>query len=52
MSIHGTVTRTTDTKPELIKDSFSCKICREGIVKNVEQQFKYTEPIRCTNNNC
>lgn len=37
MSIHGTVTRTTDTKPELIKGAFSCLDCRDGIVKNVEQ---------------
>jgi DNA replicative helicase MCM subunit Mcm2 (Cdc46/Mcm family) len=36
MSIHGTVTRTTDTKPELIKGSFKCNQCIEGIVYGVE----------------
>lgn len=51
MSIYGTVTRTTDAKPELILGTFRCKVCN-NIVVNVEQQFKYTEPVRCTNQNC
>lgn len=50
-SIYGTVTRTTDTKPELIKGTFECKECH-CIVRNVEQQFKYTEPVRCSNPTC
>jgi len=51
MSVYGTVTRTTDAKPELIEGTFKCMECQE-FVKNVEQQFKYTEPIRCSNEKC
>ena len=47
-SIYGTVTRTTDTKPELIVGTFECQECH-AVVRNVEQQFKYTEPVRCSN---
>jgi DNA replication licensing factor MCM6 len=36
MSIYGTVTRTTDAKPELILGTFKCKVC-ENYVQNVEQ---------------
>jgi DNA replication licensing factor MCM6 len=36
MSIYGTVTRTTDTKPELIEGYFKCMECSEH-VKNVAQ---------------
>jgi len=43
MSVYGTVTRTTDAKPELILGTFQCKECN-NFVENVEQQFKYTEP--------
>ena len=48
MSVYGTVTRTTDAKPELILGTFQCMECN-NFVENVEQQFKYTEPIRCSN---
>ena len=51
MSIYGTVTRTTDAKPELILGTFRCREC-SNYVQNVEQQFKYTEPVRCSNNQC
>lgn len=51
MSIHGTVTRTTEVKPELILGTFKCQECG-NITENIEQQFKYTEPIRCSNDNC
>ena len=30
---------------------FGCKMCN-SIVKNVEQQFRYTEPKLCSNSNC
>ena len=46
MSIYGTVTRTTDAKPELISGTFRCKACN-NCVENVEQQFKYTTPVKC-----
>lgn len=48
MSIQGTVTRTTEVKPELINGSFKCKVC-DTINRGVEQQFKFTEPVRCVN---
>jgi len=51
MSIHGTVTRTTEVKPELLNGCFKCKLCK-STVPAVEQQFKYTEPCRCVNANC
>ena len=47
MSISGTVTRTSEVRPELLYGSFICEVCG-GIVNDVEQQFKYTEvsPLR------
>ena len=51
MSIHGTVTRTTEVKPELMIGSFKCLECGH-LVENMEQQFKFTEPVRCSNENC
>ncbi|KAF9021689.1 MCM-domain-containing protein [Hymenopellis radicata] len=41
MSISGTVTRTSE-------EAFVCEACK-GIVNDVEQQFKYTEPSLCPN---
>jgi DNA replication licensing factor MCM6 len=48
MSIQGTVTRTTEVKPELLIGNFLCHVCNAE-VGPVEQQYKYTTPIRCTN---
>ena len=42
MSISGTVTRTSEVRPELVYGSFVCAACG-GAVNEVEQQFKYTE---------
>jgi DNA replicative helicase MCM subunit Mcm2 (Cdc46/Mcm family) len=42
MSISGTVTRTSEVRPELVYGSFACAECN-GTVNEVEQQFKYTE---------
>ena len=42
MSISGTVTRTSEVRPELLYGSFICEICG-GLVNEIEQQFKYTE---------
>ncbi|KAF9426494.1 MCM DNA helicase complex subunit mcm6 [Podila epigama] len=42
MSISGTVTRTSEVRPELVYGTFTCKDCG-GVMHDVEQQFKYTE---------
>ncbi|PSC76526.1 DNA replication licensing factor Mcm6 [Micractinium conductrix] len=47
----GTVTRTTDVRPELFTGTFRCMECMTE-VKNVEQQFKYTQPVICPNATC
>lgn len=46
MSISGTVTRTSEVRPELLYGSFTCEACK-GVVNEVEQQFKYTEVCQC-----
>ena len=47
----GTVTRTTEVRPELIYGTFQCENC--GLtVRNIKQQFKYSEPKRCPNQDC
>ncbi|KAH8830254.1 MCM-domain-containing protein [Flagelloscypha sp. PMI_526] len=51
MSISGTVTRTSEVRPELLFGSFICQHCH-GIVNDIEQQFKYTEPALCPNPTC
>jgi DNA replication licensing factor MCM6 len=42
LSISGTVTRTSEVRPELLSGSFICEVCG-GFVDEIEQQFKYTE---------
>ncbi|KAK9349876.1 MCM2/3/5 family-domain-containing protein [Lipomyces doorenjongii] len=51
MSISGTVTRTSEVRPELYRGSFTCDECH-AVVDNVEQMFKYTEPTICPNDTC
>ncbi|KAG8366834.1 hypothetical protein BUALT_Bualt16G0009100 [Buddleja alternifolia] len=51
VSVSGVVTRTSEVRPELLRGSFKCLECG-NVVKNVEQQFKYTEPIICMNATC
>ena len=51
MSIQGTITRTTEVKPELLIGNFLCKVCNSE-VGPIEQQYKFTSPISCTNNQC
>lgn len=46
MSISGTVTRTSEVRPELVSGTFTCENCRTTI-SDVEQQFKYTE-VSCS----
>lgn len=50
-AISGTVTRTSEVRPELISGTFICMACRH-VVHDVEQQFKYTEPLMCPNPTC
>eukprot|EP00172_Hildenbrandia_rubra_P001819 Plantae.Rhodophyta-Hildenbrandia_rubra.ctg24288.p1 GENE.Plantae.Rhodophyta-Hildenbrandia_rubra.ctg24288~~Plantae.Rhodophyta-Hildenbrandia_rubra.ctg24288.p1 ORF type:complete len:917 (+),score=211.46 Plantae.Rhodophyta-Hildenbrandia_rubra.ctg24288:646-3396(+) len=47
VAISGTVTRTSEVRPELIKGAFNCGECGD-MYMNVEQQFRYTEPPMCT----
>ncbi|KAH7101281.1 mis5 protein [Auriculariales sp. MPI-PUGE-AT-0066] len=51
LSISGTVTRTSEVRPELLFATFRCELC-QGIIQDVEQQFKYTEPNACPNPLC
>lgn len=41
-SVMGVVTRTSEVRPELLLGTFKCLDCG-GVIKNVEQQYKYTE---------
>ncbi|KAI0233957.1 MCM DNA helicase complex subunit mcm6 [Massospora cicadina] len=43
LSVSGTVTRTSEVRPELISGTFRCNMCKT-VVRDIEQQFKYTEP--------
>ncbi|KAL2761113.1 hypothetical protein ACRALDRAFT_2092861 [Sodiomyces alcalophilus JCM 7366] len=51
LSISGTVTRTSEVRPELSVATFVCEACRT-VVPNVEQTFRYTEPTQCPNSIC
>ncbi|MCJ1402524.1 MCM DNA helicase complex subunit mcm6 [Xylographa trunciseda] len=51
LSISGTVTRTSEVRPELYLATFICENCR-AVVPNVEQIFRYTEPTQCPNLTC
>lgn len=51
ITIRGTVTRTTEVKPELLVGTFQCNDCLRE-VSGVEQQFKVTMPALCPSRNC
>jgi DNA replication licensing factor MCM6 len=51
LSISGTVTRTSEVRPELALGTFVCEACN-AVVANVEQTFRYTEPSICPNGIC
>ncbi|KAF8204636.1 MCM2/3/5 family-domain-containing protein [Pholiota molesta] len=38
-------------RPELLFGSFICEVCN-GLIHDIEQQFKYTEPSLCPNPTC
>jgi DNA replication licensing factor MCM6 len=45
-AISGTVTRSSEVRPELLLGTFTCGECND-LYANVEQQFRYTEPPMC-----
>ncbi|XP_023245921.1 DNA replication licensing factor Mcm6 isoform X2 [Copidosoma floridanum] len=49
--ISGQVVRTHPFHPELVLGSFLCMDCNI-VIKNVEQQFKFTNPTICSNPAC
>ena len=51
LSISGTVTRTSEVRPELSMATFTCEVCNTAI-PNIEQTFRYTEPTQCPNRVC
>ncbi len=51
LSLSGTVTRSTEVRPELLLGTFICRKCGT-LHSTVEQQFQYTEPPMCKNNLC
>lgn len=51
LSISGTVTRTSEVRPELAMGTFICENCN-SVINNVEQTFRYTEPAICPNSTC
>lgn len=51
LSFTGTVTRTSEVRPELYLGTFKCDYCLAE-VKDVEQAFKYTTPFMCATPTC
>ncbi|CAH2248198.1 jg1039, partial [Pararge aegeria aegeria] len=49
--ISGQIVRTHPVHPELVTGTFVCLDC-QTVIKNVEQQFKYTIPTICRNPVC
>lgn len=51
IKLKGTVTRTSEVRPELKIGIFKCRTCGK-LSKEIVQQFKYTEPKKCSTENC
>ncbi|XP_014668098.1 PREDICTED: zygotic DNA replication licensing factor mcm6-B-like [Priapulus caudatus] len=51
LRISGQVVRTHPVHPELVSGTFICLDCHT-VIKEVEQQFKYTQPSVCRNPAC
>lgn len=51
LRISGQVVRTHPVHPELVSGTFKCLDC-QTIIKEVDQQFKYTQPSICRNQVC
>jgi DNA replication licensing factor MCM6 len=50
-SFRGTVTRSSEVRPELLWGRFVCRRCSE-LSPPVDQQFRYTEPTVCRVKDC
>lgn len=51
MGVQGTVTRSSEVRPELYLATFTCAECQAEIA-NVPQHYKFTEPLICPNPTC
>lgn len=51
VTLSGTVTRTSEVRPELLFGVFTCLEC-STLSAPIEQQFRYTEPVVCQNPMC
>ena len=51
VSFSGTVTRTSEVRPELFYGGFTCVHCGT-LTSGIEQQFQYEEPKACPNVFC
>jgi DNA replication licensing factor MCM6 len=50
-SVSGTVTRTSEVRPELLVGAFRCNKC--GLLaENIQQQYHFTRPTLCRNPRC
>lgn len=50
-SFSGTVTRTTEVRPELYLGTFKCMECHT-VMRDIAQQFVWTTPAICANQTC
>ncbi|XP_065839412.1 DNA replication licensing factor MCM6-like [Oscarella lobularis] len=51
LRISGQVVRTHPVHPELVVATFQCLEC-QAVIRDVEQQFKFTQPSVCSNSVC
>ncbi len=49
--VQGTVTRSSEVRPELYLATFTCLECQHEVA-NVQQQYKFTQPLICPNETC
>lgn len=49
--VQGTVTRSSEVRPELYLATFKCLECQHEVA-NVQQQYKFTQPLICPNPTC
>jgi len=50
-SFSGTITRSTEVRPELLQGTFACNECGT-IATDISQNFRFTEPQKCINSHC